>query len=446
VIRIGQLIGAADVIVGSIELEGDDLVVHARSIALETGRVHGEATERGPLAELFATYDRLARRLAGRAAPSAADAARRHPTLPAFEQFIKGLVAETPATSIKYLNAALALQPDFDRARIALWAVYTDQGDHEKALAAVQPVPAASALSRLAQFRAGLSQLALDRNDDAFETFTALSKLDATAPVLNNLGIVQLRRGSTPQTGKPAYFFTKASEADPSDADYFFNLGYASWLERDTQAVIYWLREAVRRNAADGEAHFILAAALASAGNTAESGREKELAKRLSSVFDQWDKRPAGDAVPKGLERVKSDVELPHARAIEQSLASNEQRDQQELARFYLDRGRRLFQQDQDREALLELNRTLFLSPYQAEAHLLVGRIHLRDGRVHDAIDAFKISIWSRETPEAHVALGEAYLQGKDAASARAEAERALALAPGSADAKRLLERANSKE
>ena len=119
--------------------------------------------------------------------------------------------------------------------------------------------------------------------------------------------------------------------------------------------------------------------------------------------------------MPKGLERVKSDVELPHARRVDQAVTSTEQRDQQELARFYLDRGRRLFDHENDRDALVELNRALFLSPYEPAAHLLVGRIHLRNGRVHEAIDAFKISLWSHESAEAHVALGDAYLQAKDA-------------------------------
>ena len=149
-----------------------------------------------------------------------------------------------------------------------------------------------------------------------------------------------------------------------------------------------------------------------------------------------------GDQCPQGLERVKSDVELPHATDIERTLASSGQRDQRELARFYLDRGRRLYQQENDREALAELNRALFLSPYEAEAHLLVGRIHLRGGRVHEAIDALKISLWSAETAEAHAALAEAYLEAKDSTAARAEAERALAMDPAwTRRRRRILER-----
>jgi tetratricopeptide (TPR) repeat protein len=440
VIRIGQLVGASAVVVGTLELDSETLVVRARSIALEAGRVQSSVVERGPMQELFAIFDRVARQIAP---GSPKDIARQHPPLPVFEDYVKGLLAETPPTAIGYLTSALTREPTFDRARLALWDVYEEQGDHQRALEAVQHVTPESPLARRAQFLAALAHLNLKHYEDAFSAFKALADAHPTATVFNDLGVVQLRRGATtPQTGQPTYYFNKAAELDSEDSDYFFNLGYAYWIARDTQAAIYWLREAVRRNPADGDAHFVLGAALSAAGNVAEAAREKELARRLSSTYEQWEKRPAAEAVPRGLERVTSDVELPHARRIATTLASAGQRDQKELARFYLDRGQRLFEQENDREAAMELNRALYLSPYEAEAHLLLGRIHLRNGRVRDAIDALKISVWSAETAQAHLVLGEAYLQAKNRAAARSEAERALALEPGSADAKRLLERA----
>ena len=214
VIRIGQLIGAAQVVVGSLQLEGDTLVVHARSIGARHRprgrRRHRSRSDAGPLRHL-----RSASPGASVRDRSADAAATPHPPLPAFEQYIKGLLAETPATAINYLNAALGLQPDFDRARLALWDVQTDQGEHDRALEAVKPVTAASPWFRRARFCAGLSQLALNKNDDAFATFKGLHDGGATAPVLNNLGVVQLRRGSTPQTGQPTYYFNEAAEVDP---------------------------------------------------------------------------------------------------------------------------------------------------------------------------------------------------------------------------------------
>src|SRR5262249_33740442 len=327
----------------------------------------------------------------------------------------------------------------FDEVRLALGRVFDDQAQHERALAAVRAVPPTSDLARRARFLAGLSESSLARYDDAFATFKALADARPSAPVLNNLGVIQLRRGGSTQLGLPTYYFNKAAEADPTDPDYFFNLGYTYWVDHDLSAATYWLREAVRRDPTDGSAHFVLGVVL-SASNPAEASREKELARRLSSTYAEWEKRPASDPVPKGLERGKRGVELPHAGQIEATLATGNQRDQQELARFYLDRARRLYEQELDRDALDEVKRTLFLAPYQAEAHLLLGRIYLRGGRVRDAIDALNVAIWSDETAEAHAVLAQAHLDARDIESARTEATRALVLDAQSADAKRVLD------
>jgi tetratricopeptide (TPR) repeat protein len=446
VIRIGQLVGATEIILGSLEMDGNTLVVRARSIALDTGRVRTHVTVRGPLPTLFETFEQIARQLSP-STRSTDEVRRLQPPIAVFENYIKGLLAETPATAINYLNAALKEQPTFDRARLAMWEVYADQNEHHKALAAVAEVPAVSPWSRRARFLAGLSQLQLQKYEDAFNTFKALADAQPMASALNNLGIVQLRRAATPQSGPATYYFNQAADADPDDPDYLFNLGYAYWQNHDPQAAAYWLREAVRRNPADGDAHFVLAASLAASGNAVEAGRERELAKRLSSAYEalERDRRSGGDVIPKGLERVKGDVELPHAARIEKAIATGGQRDQAELARFHLDSARRLFEVENDRDAVVALNHAIYLSPYLAEAHLLLGRIHLRNGRLHDAINALKISLWSSETAEAHAVLGESYRQSEDPTAARAEADRALQLDPSSADAAALIARLNAR-
>jgi tetratricopeptide (TPR) repeat protein len=244
------------------------------------------------------------------------------------------------------------------------------------------------------------------------------------------MGVIQLRRGSTPQTGVATYFFNQAAEIDPADADYFFNLGYAYALDRDYPAAIYWLREAVRRDPADGEAHLVLSTALRQTGAAAEATREAELATRLSARGADRDARASGaDAVPRALERLHDRLALPAAR-VDSIITASGQRDQQALAAFHLDAGRRAFAREADREAIAELRRALCLSPYLAEAHLLVGRLHLRGGRPDEAVDAFKIAIWSEVSPDAHVALAEAYLAMSETANAKAEIERALAIDP----------------
>ncbi|MFN7980844.1 MAG: tetratricopeptide repeat protein [Vicinamibacterales bacterium] len=437
-IRIGQLLRASEVVVGTLTMDGDAIVVSARAIALDEAKVRASTSERGALTDLFSLFEHVAMRVAPDSARVTAEVERPHPPVAAFENYIKGLLAETPATAVTYLQTALKADATFDRARIALWEVYDNQGEHAKALAAVRDVSASSALSRRARFRESVSLLNLKRYEESFTTLKALADARPTPSVLNNLGVVQLRRGGSPTTGVATYYFNRARETDETDPDYFFNLGYAYWLDRDPQASLYWLREALRRNPADGDAHYVLGAALAMAGHAAEAAREKELAHRLSSAYEDWDKRPANDAVPRGLERVKSDVELPHAREIEQTLASS-QNDQGQLAAFYLDRARRLVEQERDADALAELNRVLFLVPYSPEAHLLVGRIHLRAGHAREAIDALNISVWSQDSAEAQAWLAQAHVLAKDVPAARAAAERALLLDQTNEQARRIL-------
>jgi len=441
VIRIGQLLGAAQVIVGSLALDGDDLVVQARSIDLDVARVRHTIIERGPVPDLYATIERLARKISPEAS-GPEGIGDRHPPIEAFEQYVKGLVADTPTTAVQFLNAALVAHPEFARPRLALWDIHTDQGAHERALAAVRAVPVNSPWSPRAMFLAGLSYLTLNRLDDAFRTYTSLASSMPVASVFNNLGIAQLRRGGA--AGNAAYYFSLAADADPNDADYCFNLGYAYWLSKDAKAAIYWLREAVRRNPADGDAHFLLSVALAAEGSRAEANRERDLARRLSATYETWAPPPGADPIPAGLERLKLRVEQPAQRHLDATLTEAGQRGQREVAAFHLGQARRLFEDERDREAIDALNRALFLMPYEADAHLLMARIHLRAGRLPEAIDALKISLWSSVTAEGHALLADAYLRAGDRPAALEEARRAVALDPDSLQGRYVLEQASS--
>ncbi|MBI2834743.1 MAG: tetratricopeptide repeat protein [Acidobacteria bacterium] len=440
-IKVGLLVGASEVVLGTLEFSGGQLSVKARSIRLDTGRMRPEVLQRGPLPELFQIFERIARGLASSAGIKADEQRAesvRPPSLDAFESYIKGLVAEATETRIKFFESALDLQPRYDQAQLGLWEVYTDRDEHAKALAAVEAVSAGSPLVRRARFLGGLSQLPLKRYDEAFATFKALLDEEPAPALYNNLGVVQLRRGSTPQTGTPAYFFNKAVETEPGDQDYFFNLGYAYWADRDVPAAIYWLREAVRRDPTDGDAHFVLGAALQAANTPTEGAREKELARLLDA---DWERRPAAEPVPKGLERIKTELRTPLAYRLDTAVMKTAQREQRELAGFHLERGRRLFEQEQNQEAIAELRKSVFLNPYAAEPHLLLGRILLGTGQLKEAIEALKVSLWCEETVAAHIALAEAYVQADDTAAARREAERALTLDPASPGAKNLVDR-----
>jgi tetratricopeptide (TPR) repeat protein len=443
IIRVGQVVGASHVIVGTFTLTEDRLTVRARAILLDTGLAGREIVESGPLVEIFDIYDRLALRLVPGSATAAAQLENSHPPIAAFEQFIKGLLAETPATKLAFLTEALRLAPDLQRARVAAWDVHNDLGEHERALAAVRQVPRDHRFARQARFLASVSLLELKRYQEAFDELTRLNEEESDATLLNNLGVVQLRRGQDNQGPRAVSYFNEAAGLDGVDS--FFNLGYAYWLDGDGSAAVWWLREAVRRNPADHAAHFVLGVALGAVGSTAEAARERDLAKRLSSVYAEWEMKSPASPVPRGLERLRMDLGLPDVLRVENVIGAAGQREQRQLAAFHLEAARRAYDAGRDAQAISELQRAVYLSPYDDQAHLMLGRIYLRGGRLPDAIDALKISIWSSDTASARLTLAETYEKAGLLNEARVELRTVLERDAANVEARQALERLSAR-
>jgi tetratricopeptide (TPR) repeat protein len=432
---VGQAVGATVVIGGRAARAGDTLTIALRPVRLDEGRLMPEVTENGTVSDLFPMALRLGRALVAR--PDGALDWHPPPSLSAFQAYARALSVEAQPSQQALLEEAVKAGPAYKAARLALWRLQSDQGRHQRAYDVAVGAGGQPQSDPDLRFAAAISLLRLGRHDEAF---TALRALQGTAPraaVSNALGIVELRRGASDAAGA-TFYFHQAGQLEPGDGDYFFNLGYGYWLAKDAAAAIYWLREAVRRDPADGDAHFVLAAALLSRGASAEAGRERALAGQLSSQYDSWDARASGgDPVPKGLERLHDRLP-PGPPRVDAAVTSASQRDHDTLAKFYLDAGRRAFERDADLEALRELRRALFLAPYLADAHVLVGRLHLRGGRVDEAVEAGKIAIWSDETVGARLLLAEAYLASENFAAAAGEVDRALALDPASAAAREM--------
>ncbi|MEW5983580.1 MAG: tetratricopeptide repeat protein [Acidobacteriota bacterium] len=442
VLRIGMLVGASDVVVGRIDVDGDQLTVRATRVHLDLGVRAPDFTVSGRKTDLFEVFRAVARGLfAGGGAAEPDPGGGVIPT--AFELYVKGLLAETLPSQVTLLQSALKAQPGYDAPRLALWQVFSANGDHAAAREAVRAVAAASPLHADAQFLKSVSLVHLGLYDEAAAVLRGLLVRRPSGEFLNNLGVIALRRPRLAAGDPPASeWFAQAAALDPADADYLYNLGYAYWREGRQADALLALREAVRVAPADGGAHALVAQVLQAGGQSAEARRELELAQRLSSDFDEIAlDASGGPVVPRRMARLKTDVGAGRGRVVEAVIASAGQQGQEDTARFYLERGRRLYEDERDRDAERDLSRVIYLTPYDAEAHLLLGRVYLRTGRVRESIDALKISSWCEETADAQATLAEAYLEARDEALARSALQRALALDPEHEGALRLAER-----
>jgi tetratricopeptide (TPR) repeat protein/TolB-like protein len=442
-VRVGELVGASEVVFGEIRLaESARLTVRVRMVQLGPGRQLPDLADEAGLDGIFALFDRLSVRVAaamGQPKPVVAPSLPRLP-LEAFEAYVKGLVAATPATAQRFLETAMALAPRDPRILLALWRTYAEQDEHEKALAVANAVAADSPLARKARLAVALSLVELRRFDGAHKELMALAKQRAAPGLSNALGIVQLRRGVLAGPESATAYFDRAVAARPDDTTFLFNLGYAYALAKEAPTALQWLRETVRFDAAHGDAHLVMSSLLAGSGRQIEAQRELDLAKLLGTSVETAT-LTLGPAIPQGLERLATDLDVDSPVRLEAAVGNPSQRDQRQVALYHLERGRRLFEERRDRDAVNELRRAAYLAPYEEEPHRLLGQLYQRGGRLTEAIDELTVALWARETAAGRIALGTALLENGDRDGARREAERALVLQPSSTEAKDLLKR-----
>ena len=280
-------------------------MARARVVRLDTGQLLPDVEARGPLSDLFGVFG-CARaadsRVAGDRRRRAGD--RLPPTPQVFELYVKGLVAETPSTALAFLEQALKAAPQFDRARLAIWELHSEASEHQRALDVVSAIRPESRYSREGRFRRALSLMNLKRFDDALQALRAMqtrraigdgrrtrsaSRNCAARPRFNRAArrITSARR---PSSIRPTAICSSTS-ATPTGST------------RIRKAAIYWLREAVRRDPGDGDAHFILGVALQQTGATAEATRERELAHapvvEVCGVGEERRRRRSGAARPR---------------------------------------------------------------------------------------------------------------------------------------------------
>jgi tetratricopeptide (TPR) repeat protein len=408
--RVAQMAGASEVVFGQVRL-GATVGVHIDTISVAEGRVLAPIALDSSLPELLSLGASAGDRLGRALGAPLSDAPRERPEIPfvAFENYVKGLVAAMPTAAQRFLESAMTLAPHDGRVLTALWRVYADQGAHERALAAASAVPAEAPESWQARFSAALSLIELRRFDGAERALIALgAERPEAAAIPNALGLVALRRRPA-RNEEAAAHFQRAAAAAPGIVDYHFNLGYVRALAHDVSGALAALREAIRRNTADADAHLVMSTLYAASGKSAEAARSWTLARLLDASIESPASAPPA-VVPPGLERVTSDLDRPVLRALDAAFA-------------------------------VDLKRAVYRAPNDHDAHLALGRAYLDAGRLSDAIDEFKVAVWCRETVTARVALGAALFDSGDREAARREAERALAIAPDSAEARALLRR-----
>ena len=457
-LHIAEELDADYIVFGNFSSDGSNLTVRARILRTSPVTLFPLVTDTGPLTSLMELHTKLVWRLLSEADhgyPLSLNefAKLQKPlTLAAFEQYIRGLLANDDEARLRALKEAARLEPDWPDPAFAIAQVYFQKNDCPAALLWFAKVPRTNALSVEAIFATGVCRLRMGQPDRAQEVFIALREdlqhnlvSGADLPeILNNLGIAQARQDDLAPARTA---IGRAGDIDPDEDDYPFNLGLLALQQKDLPAAVTYFTEAVKRQPDNPEDHAFLIYALEKAGKKDElrvardAAQEEFGEKGLPSLkFDS--KHPESLAK---YERVKPELETTSLRlelqGPVQSAAAASVTMPSDGAAAHLRQGRQQMRAGRLDVAEREFRAALASDPHNAAAHRELAEIYRRRGKLDDAVKEMLLSLSALDSASVRTALARIYLEQNKPDLARAELEKAVKLAPNYPEAKELLGR-----
>ena len=462
-LRVAQDLDADFVVFGSFTSDGKALTIDSRVLRTDPLTLLPSVRETGPLDSLMDMQSRVVWRLLSASdkayRPTLAEfsKAQRPLRLDAFEHYIRGLLANEDEPRLRELREASRLEPTWPDPYFALGETYFIRNDCATALSFFTRVPPAHDRYVEALFSTGACRLQLNQPDRAEEVFTSLQNSlrgDANGErqtgssgaelpeVLNNLAIARARLGKTAAAQAD---LRHATDLDPDEDDYPFNLGLLAMQSGDFSAAAANFREASERKPENPEDRALLVQSLEKAGKKAEADQERVAAAEalgpnaLQSA--RVDTKP--DATFR-LARIRTELDTT---ALRLEIASSGSRANPASAGTAVDssashirRGRQELTAGRLDSAENEFLGVLRAEPANAAAHRGLAEIHHRRGKLDDAVKELQASLAARDSALVRTMLARIYLEQKKPDLARAEAQRALQLAPNYPEAKQLLE------
>jgi tetratricopeptide (TPR) repeat protein len=432
--RIAAQLDADYIILGSYSYDGQTFTARAQILDMKALRLSPDQVESGPLNDLIAIQTALAWDVLHALRPDFSEPRQaflqRVPAirLDAFENFIRGVVAGSSADKIRYLKAAVAINPQYAQSILLLAKTYFAAHEYEQAAVWFAKLPSDDPASAEANFLLGLCQYHLGHFDRSSEAFKATAERVPLTEVLNNIGAAENRRGHQRDA---VDYFEKAVAADPSDPDYHFNLAVALYRKGDITAAQRQLRETLSRRPNDNDARQFqesLAASLASSA-------------ALSSTAPST--TPATAPRPAPLPRIKRNydessyrqlaVELQNA--IDASIGRAKPSDRTAL---HIERAREFLANGAPGEAENQFRAALTQEP--ANPGALAGLAHalMLQNKFSEARHFADTALGLHPSAEAYLVVARADLHDNNNAAAAQNLQKAFALEPTSDDAKAL--------
>lgn len=441
--KVAQTLGADWAIIGSYDVSGDRLTARAQMLDMREPKLTPALEVAGELEELADVQTRLAWRLLATHDPDFTagkeeDFLRLFPEvrLDAFENYIRGILATDDETRTHFLLEADRLNPSDHSAAFALGRLYFDQKDYANSAKWLRKLQVTDARYLESLFFLGVDEYFLGQQPAAERAFGTLAEQVPLNEVSNNLGVLKARRG---QYVEALAYFDRAYQSDPTDPDFCFNRGVCLWYLNRYQEAAQALREGVRINDEDSEAHSLLAAVLKKLGDT--TGEERETRWLAEHEFGPSAEAPH-DIPPRTRLQKHYNGRAFHLLALTVHNALEERLAKVPPAQHsavHLARGKKFLAQGRLPEAERELTEAVSLLPGGCEARVALAEVLEAEGKHREAAAELETSLQFKDSAATHLVLARVYLSLAQPERAREQGEAALQLDPGNQEAEQLM-------
>lgn len=370
----------------------------------------------------------------------------------AFEAYVKGLqTGEGEETRANYLKNALHFYAQdnagavYPQAAFQLGLFYLKKHDWKQAAEYLSKLQKRDPHYAEATFYASLSYFRLNDLSHALAAIVPLTSDMPLTGIYNNAGALSIQAARDERRDaersrlleQAMTFLSRAADSAPDDNMVRFNYAYALFLSGKYEEAVQQLQAVITTDPRDGAAYFLFSKALEKINRAEAAQAADDQARRyLQPFYAKWQTEWQRSQTIPGLSlRLRDTFNrsdyidlIRHPPAEDNNAGSNTQ--------DLLIKARELYQAGRDDEALPELRRVLTIEPMNAEAYLLIGRIHQRRGDQEAAVSALKAALfWDSKLIDAHILLGRIYLERGDRAMALSHARSAVQLDPNNQEA-----------
>ncbi|HEU4637017.1 MAG TPA: tetratricopeptide repeat protein, partial [Edaphobacter sp.] len=393
-IRIAQTLDANYVVIGSYTVKNGRISAQAQVLSVNELKMSAPIEDTNDLRRLLDVQNTIAWKIAKyidpqfNVAQQTFLAASGQVRLSAFENYIRGIGANSTEERIKRLQLAVQQSPNYTAALLALGKTQYSERDYDHAAATLERIPKDDRLALEANFYLGLARFNSARYSEAEKAFSFVASRLPLPEVVNNQAVALSRQGHNASA-----LFQRAVAADPKDPDYHYNFAVSLYRAGDRSQAQSQVDLALKLRPTDPEAPLLKNLI---AQGTTPPPTSANTANRTSS---------GANSSFEPLERIRRTY----------SEASFRQA---------------AFQIDQLRAARL----ATLPSSEQAAQYIQMGSDYLAQGLIPEAEREFQAALAASPTSaEAHAGLAQVRERSEDAAGARTEAQASIQLKPNAA-------------